>query len=374
MKANKLCILAPVHDWDDVRVFKKQARSAAEFGYDVTLIAQSDSEKMIDGIKVIPAPFSRYRRFVRLFMGWRIFLIAFKLNADIYHLHNPDTIPVAWLLKLFSRKVIYDTHEDFTKRLLQRKWLPSPSRRFLAFIVGWLEFITSRVVDFTIVTQENVMKRLGKNAVMILNLPRVSNDVQYEAKRYAERIEVTVSEFRLIYIGALSESRGLFEMVSSLSYINEHINCRLWLIGPADSADLEKAKRINGWEYVDYHEKMKQEKAFGFVLQSDVGLIYIRDVGDHSKSDPNKVYEYMAFSKPFIASDFEKWRMKYACLKAGSFVKPGSAELLAKAVLKMAAVDKKERELMGDRGYTFVLNNNWDGESKKLMDLYGKLS
>ncbi|MDX1405860.1 MAG: hypothetical protein R3192_15045, partial [Woeseiaceae bacterium] len=94
MKKEKVCVVAPVHVWDDVRVFQKEATTLARAGYRVTLIAKAQSRFIHNGIEVIPSISSSEFRLVRFLLLPLVAIQALLQNANIYHLHNPDTIPI----------------------------------------------------------------------------------------------------------------------------------------------------------------------------------------------------------------------------------------------------------------------------------------
>ena len=127
-----VCIVAPVHIWDDVRVYQKQAVSLVENGYKVVLLARVGKSRVAKGVcitRVWSWYSSRFLRFVSLPL---VFLQAMRSKADIYHLHNPDTLPIAFMLRVCGKKVIYDVHEDFGLRVLMRDWIPKLLRNTVA--------------------------------------------------------------------------------------------------------------------------------------------------------------------------------------------------------------------------------------------------
>ncbi|MFD2189708.1 glycosyltransferase [Pistricoccus aurantiacus] len=365
-----IIIIAPVHAWDDVRVFKKQAVSLAKSGFDVKLIARIEKKDFIDGVEVIPPAGSSKNRFLRFLSIPLISFQALFLKGKVYHLHNPDTIPIAFFLRFFGNKIIYDTHEDFTQRILSRYWLPKILRGFIAWAVGKAEVLTARVAQASIATQQEVAERLGNKCLIIKNLPRVDDELIEQVSKLTNQINGKGCSLRVVYIGGVSPARGLYEMVDALPKVNEEINCRLWLIGRAQQEFLESASKRKGWDYVDYFSKMAQEKAFAYVKKSDIGLIYINDVGGHAMIDPNKIYEYMTFSRPFVASNFKKWREDFEGINAGVFIEPGSSDKLSESLLKLARLDKKELEKMGNNGKKFVDQNNWEKEYQRLLKIY----
>lgn len=370
----KVTILAPVHPWDDVRIFHKQALSLSESGFEVSVIAKSEKARDYSNIKIIPANSSYVTRAHRFLSIPRIALQALDHKADIYHLHNPDTIPIAILLKLLGKKVIYDTHEDFSQRILAREWIPLKYRKVIAKAVSSLEILTARLCDGSIATQQDVVERLGDKCLLLGNSPRVNDSLIAGVKNIAEQMpRQDFDLFRLIYIGGIAESRGVFEMIDSLETINQKVNCRLWLIGPISDELLSRIQNLPGWKFVDFIHRIPQEEAFAYLYLSDVGLIYLKDIADHRKSDANKIYEYMTFGKPFIASNFPLWVNKLGSIDAGVFIEPDSSYKLAEAVTKLYDMPKADRKAMGKRGIAYTKDNSWEKDFNKLLKMYKRI-
>jgi hypothetical protein len=129
---NKVCILTSVHPPFDVRIFHKEAKSLVKAGYDVTLIAQHDKEEIVDGVKIInlQKPRNRIERMTKTI--WSAYRKAVQVDADIYHFHDPELIPVGLLLKKIGKSVIYDVHEEYFESIKLKEWLPSLLRYFIA--------------------------------------------------------------------------------------------------------------------------------------------------------------------------------------------------------------------------------------------------
>ena len=364
----KITIVAPIHIYSDVRVFQKEAKTLAASGYQVTLIAKSDGPRWEDGVKIVPAPIASNR--VMRFLTWfGVLRLALAQRADVYHLHNPDTIPVAFALKFCRKRVIYDTHENFAQFILIKHWIPRVLRPVLALVVSWLEAAVSRVVDRSIATEAGVVQRLGPNAVLIENPPvtqgRLIDDAHAAAKKLTRG-----PEFRVIYVGTISRARGLDAMIDALEQVNQKRLCRLWLIGGGADLEIEEARQRPGWAWVDYLGVLPQSKAFGYMLKSDVGLVTFLNIGGHAYLNPNKLFEYMLFGIPFVASDFQAWRRLVDEVGAGVFVDPAAIGDIAQQINWMAE-HPDERSQMAARGSSFVLTTyNWVIESKKLLSVY----
>ena len=368
----KVCVVAPVHVWDDARVFHKESCTLADAGNQVTLIARIESPRTINAIEILPPAGSSGNRFTRFLSLPLVGVQALRKNADIYHLHNPDTLPLAVLLRLLGKTVIYDTHEDFTRRILIRSWIPGRLRRPLAFLVRKAEALVSALVSASIATQQDVADRLNGTVLLLGNPPRVNDALMEAVQRHANEVADQDGHLRAVYIGRVNRPRGLDEMVDAMEIANRTTPVRLWLIGPADIDDLDRARSRTGWQHVDYIPKIQQELALAHVDRADVGLVVLRDVGGHAEIDPNKLYEYMMLGKPFIASAFESWMNRLSGIDAGWFVRPGSADEIAAALVDVAD-DRELAAKKGAAGRTFSETYNWETESRKLLDLYSAL-
>jgi glycosyltransferase involved in cell wall biosynthesis len=368
----RVCIVAPVHAWDDVRVFQKQAITLAAAGYEVILLAQAPGRRISEGVEICNVLAPRVPRLLRFACLPAVLVQALGRRADIYHLHNPDTLPLCFALKLLGRRVIYDTHEDFSRRARIRTWIPRPLRRLAAVIVTAGERLAGRIADATIASQAGIARRLGARAIVLGNPPRTDPELLARVRAKAAAVAPADSHaLHAVYVGLVNESRGLFEMVRAIEILNRKHAAHLLIVGPATPADLAKARSLAGWRHVEYRERVPYEDALACAAGADVGLAVVHDIADHAESDPNKLYEYMALGKPFIASSFPEWRGRLDGIDAGWLVPPGDPEAIAGALT--AALDLSARRRKGQAGEEFARRNNWERESAKLVELYRRV-
>ncbi len=363
----KICILAPVHIYSDVRVFKKEAMTLSEF-YDVVLYARIEKEETFGAIRVKPVVYKN--RIERLCITpFQLLKCALLEKADVYHLHNPETIPVGIFLKLFRKIVVYDTHENFKKLILRKKWLPAPLRKMIAELVHGAEIIAHRVFDTMIVTQEEQVKTSFPNALLIEN-PPIIDKKNCNASVICEKN----TYLRLIYVGEITHDRGIDLMYDLVEHLN--VVCqtptRLWLIGAGENWKKEvEGHRAEQW--VDCLGYITQERAFDYLKQSDFGLILFRPVGDNMDINPNKLFEYMSFGVPFVASAFPLWMQRIESIESGIFTEPENMSEMSSKILELYK-DSLKYKLVALAGYTYVKHNyNWSQESVKLNDNYATL-
>ena len=144
---------------------------------------------------------------------------AKKLKADYYHIHDPELLPVAWLLKNKKNVVIYDIHEDYVTSILQKDYLSKPVKKIVASIYKILEdLLTSRL---ELVLAEKYYKDHYPNGKCILNYPILNKRVMENKKN--DRAQ---DKNQVIYTGNVTEDRGAL-IHSRLPLLDEQLYVNL---------------------------------------------------------------------------------------------------------------------------------------------------
>jgi glycosyltransferase involved in cell wall biosynthesis len=104
--------------------------------------------------------------------------------------------------------------------------------------------------------------------------------------------------------------------------------------------------------------------------KSKVGVVTFLPFGNHTNSQPNKLFEYMAQGIPIVASNFEMWKAIIEDFHCGICIDPYNPEEIAEAIQTILQ-NSKASEMMGINGRNAVLGQfNWDTEEKKLYSVY----
>jgi len=367
----KVVHITTVHPSADIRIFNKECKTLARASYEVTLIAQHIDNEIVDGVNILALPKPRNRLNRILGLTWQAFRLALTEQADIYHFHDPELLMVGLLLKLFSNgKVIYDVHEDVPQQILTKYWIPLHLRTPIAMIFNVVEKTAVQYLDCVVVATESIAEKFTRyNPIVIHNYPKMKMMATLQAQPTQEE-----KENILVYIGVISEIRGVFEMVHAFDCWDSNMNAHLDLIGKFETNNLkETLKMLPGYEHVRFLGWLSWHDAWQRAQKGIGGLVLFHPAPNHVRSLPNKLFEYMAASLPIIASNFPSWKEIVEGNHCGLTVDPLNPKDISEAI-KYLIQHPGEARLMGERGRKAVVERyNWEKEGEKLLSLYGEL-
>jgi len=366
----KVCILTTVHPPFDGRIFSREARTIAKMGLDVSLVASHDKAEMVDGIRIVPLPTHR-SRLSRIAGGMQVLRLALKEKADIYHFHDPELIPIGFLLKIFSKsKIVYDVHEDHPKTILTKYYLPKTFRRILAFFFNIIEKSACYSFDYIIFATEGIEKnfpQFAHKSSVVHNLPRKS----YIGVRNAESEKaLSKKTHTIICTGGFDVQYGIREAVESLGLIRKR-NVRLLLIGKyQDSKFADALRRLPEYHMVEFMEWIPQKELFEHLFGAEIGLVLYHPLPYMVEALPTKIFEYMAAGIPILASNFPLWQSIVEGNGCGVTVDPTDPKKIAEKITYLIE-HSALRKQMGENGRrAFIDRYNWDLEKQKMVHIF----
>jgi glycosyltransferase involved in cell wall biosynthesis len=368
----KICVLTSVHSAFDVRIFHKEAKTLHKAGYDVTLIAQNDKEEVFDGIRIVPLPKprNRFERMTRT--AWNAYWKALKIDADIYHLHDPELLPFARILALRGKRVIYDMHENVPKQIKNKGWINPFLRKYVAKLFSLAERIF--LIDIHVIFAETSYHKdylWIKKYTTILNMP-LTNQL-FSLKNDAQKTkDVSVG-----YIGAVSAERGSLVTIEALNILKRRgIEIQFECVGPIDKSHEEKLLKLcekYNLHKITFHGHMFAYEGWHIIAQCDIGLAILQPIPNYIESYPTKLFEYMAMGLPVIASNFQLYKEIVEGNNCGICVDPLNPKEVAEAIEYLIDHPEEAKKLGENGRYAVLKKYNWEKEGKKLINLYEEL-
>jgi glycosyltransferase involved in cell wall biosynthesis len=364
----EICHLTSVHDPLDTRIYRKECLSLVRYGYRVCLIAPSATGGDVqDVVQLVSLPPVNSRLARMLFQPWRVLFAAIRSRARAYHFHDPELLVVGMLLKLTGSKVIYDVHESVGADILSKSYLPTWFRRLAALAVSALERVGTRLYDGIISATPFIASSFAPvQSLVVQNFP-INGEL-------AVSEELEVRQDLALYMGSMSDIRGITEMVQAMSLLSSRDSTKLVLVGRFSDQSFENLLRgMPGWARVEYHPWQDRKSLARMMSRCRVGLILLHPAPNHYHAYPNKLFEYMSAGLPVLASDFPLWREIIEGSGCGQVVDPTKPGEIAKRIAWFIGHPLQAEE-MGKKGKAAVANlYNWDREEGKLIAFYQNL-
>lgn len=363
----KICHMTSAHGPEDVRIFHKECVSLAKAGYEVYLVERGGSYEK-NGVHIVGVGqpgggrLSRMTGFAR-----RVYQAALMLDADVYHLHDPELLPYGLKLKKKGKKVVFDSHEYYRVQIKSKPYVPKFISRCMAGCYAVVEDYLLRRIDGIIfpclINGENPFAGKCRHFALINNVPML------EELYHSYDETVPKHERSVIYIGGLTYARGIVHIIKA----SAKAQCTVYLAGayspPSFRSEAEALPEFSNVEYLGILDRPQVLEA---LQKCEIGMATILNVGQYNQSDnlATKVYEYMSLGLPVILSRTPYNEKMIKTYGFGLCADPENVDEIASAV--RCLLDNPETaKQMGENGRRAVKEAfNWSIEEKKLFALY----
>lgn len=360
----KVCHVTSAHLPFDGRIFERECSSLAKY-YNVYLIVPNTRECERNGVNVkgVTIPQSRIKRIIHL---KSIFSKMQEIDADVYHIHEPELIPYALRMKRKRKKIIFDSHEDIPATILRMSYIPSFLRGSLSNFYTFFEKWALRKFDAVVSVTPDIVNRLKKinpHTYMLTNYP--INEVKGDEREW---------ERKVVFAGAVSYNWNFNSILKAI----ENLDVSLELIGPSNEDYLDSLKSQPGWGKVHYYGQIKHQDVLSILKKCTVGLAL------ESYDNPNaggkkgsigvtKIFEYMKEGIPVIATDLENWVPIVEGTESGYCINPKDIQSLREKI-EYLLNNRGEAKRLGDNGRKAVKEKYcWQTQEKTLFEMYEKV-
>lgn len=364
----KVAHLTSAHPRFDIRIYKKECCSLSVVYDTYLIVADGLGNEVKNNIHIIDVGKSNSRNDRLLNASKKILVSALDIDADIYHLHDPELLSIALKLKKSGKKVIFDAHEDLPKQILAKPYLNKFSARVLSLFAKYYEKFICAKLDFIVTATPAIrdkFSKFSKNVIDINNYPLVGELTPLD--KDWNNIENEVA-----YVGGISKIRGIEQVVNSLNLLNTPT--KLNLVGSfGEKSTYENVQKSVGWARVNELGQLDRYQVKEILQSSVAGLVTFLPVPNHIDAQPNKMFEYMSAGIPVIGSNYPLWKSIIEGNNCGICVDPENPQQIANAIDKLIS-NKVLAEQMGRNGIKAVNEKyNWSIEEAKLFQLYKEL-
>jgi len=361
--------LSSAHSVFDPRIFHKECRSLAMAGYGVTVIGRRpETATSWDGIKVriVPEPRNRGERMTRTV--WSLYRAALRENAEIYHFHDPELMPVGALLRMRGKRVIYDVHEDFAFDILHKEWIPGLLRWPVSIAYRACQMALTSSFDRVIAATPAIARNFPPAKTRcVRNFPWSHEFGCSGSLPHEQRDPIAV------YVGTLADARGMREMRQAVELVAKEIPIKLVMAGWVNPGARAEFLRDSESELFEFKGRLDRAGVAQLLGRARVGMLLFHPLPNHVNAMPHKLFEYLAAGLPVIVSDFPCWRELIGREGCALFVDPLSPASIAEALLWLLRHPAQAAQ-MGQNGRRAVAENyNWERESERLLTTYAEL-
>lgn len=333
------------------------------------VVADGKGDELIEQVHIhdVGRPTGRMQRFTKA-PNW-VLRKALEVDADVYHLHDPELMQIALKLKKRKKKVVFDAHEDLPRQLLSKPYLSKPVARIVSWVMKHYEHYVCKRID-AVVTATSVIAQkflqFQPRTVVVNNYP-MTDELFVDDSSAQERSN------SICYVGGVSLIRGITEMVAALDLLDEEVV--LEIAGDfSEQPTRDRVVALPGFRRVRELGFLSREEVRSLFSRSRAGIVTFLPVPNHVDAQPNKMFEYMSAGLPVIASDFPLWREIIEGNNCGICVQVDDPKSIAHAIEQLTDQPEWAAKLGANGRKAVVEKYNWGREEKVLLNLYNDLA
>ena len=347
----------------DQRVYK-EVLTLKKAGHEIEIITphKSTKTKEIEGIKV----HCLTTRGVPMSTAYRLIKKALEKNYDLYYCHELDPLVYSFFLKWITKKpIIWDCHEYLVP---MKKELQGNLAAFFTDIA--IKIAAPRVNH--IVTVDNLLGRQLaslNNTTVIPNYPTLT-DFPITERKLDKKIP------NLLYVGGLTEERGVKIMLKALKIVKSEMEIKLTLVGGFYDKNLEQWAKDYDKEnelQVEWIGWVNYKNLAPIFSKANVGLCLLQNQARYDRAIATKIFEYLLMGIPVLTSKgylVEKLIQKGQC---GKVVDATNSSEVAKGIINL--LKNSDLEKKGEQGFKFSRERFvWEKREANLLKIIDKLT
>jgi glycosyltransferase involved in cell wall biosynthesis len=348
----------------DMRVIKVSSYLSNK-GYSIQVVGRNTSKFELK----VPFETKRFNLFFkRSFLFYLEYNLRFLIHglfrkADIIVSNDLDTLFACTVLsKIKQVPLIYDSHEYFTESVglqgrnrVRNVWLWI-ERKCMPFISQ--AYTVSEPIAEAYKSKYGIDFKLVRNFPSIQNFPVPSSDVFFPTKKV------------ILYQGVFNPNRGLEETIQAMSFLNDSFIFVLAGYGELEQGLKTFVQQLGLENRVVFTGKLPYAAMIQYTYQAFVGIALEAPVGKSFEySLPNKVFDYIHKSLPFISLGTPEVRKIIEKDDVGIIIKDNQPQTIAASISRLAAEPDRYEQIKHNQQlvkHKFI----WENETKVLDEIF----
>jgi glycosyltransferase involved in cell wall biosynthesis/UDP-N-acetylglucosamine transferase subunit ALG13 len=390
----RVCVIRLSTYFGDMSV-QREVATLHEAGYETHVICMDEIPKnrkkepnyqrelIVDGIHVYRMPTRRKKeglsRYAYDYLSF-FFLAGLKVTKlhrqhpfDVIQVNTmPDFLVFATLVpKLLGAKIVVVMQEPVPELWQTMRFTPAPRP------IKWIEQAALAYVDRTFtVTQQLKDAYVSRGAnpdkiSVILNVPAMS----FLLEHAVDTPPVEPNHFTLVCHGAIEERYGHDTMLEAVALVKSKIpEIRLRIMGMGSYEDefVTQISRLGLENHVDFLGWVTLAQMVQEIQAADVGIVAQKSSPYSNLVQTNKMYEYIAFNKPVLATRLKAVEA-YFSSDALQFFEPNNPESLAEQILYLYRNPARRQTLVENARRLYELYK-WDKQKLTYLSVYQELA
>lgn len=316
---------------------------------------------------------------------WSIHIKRFVANNKIEVLHVHDL----WMLNSafkanenYNLPIVSDLHENFVHALNHYRFANTFPGNILISKKRWekSEIEWTKKADHIITVIEEAVERYKALGIAEDKISVVANYVNLKSFLASPIDKNIVDKFKdnftVTYVGGFDVHRGLESTLKSIPKIIDEIdNFKFVLVGTGSNFDslVRLSQELNVEDYISFEGWQPHEKLSSYIKASDVCLIPHLKTVHTDNTIPHKLFQYMIFEKPVVASNCNPLVRIINETGAGVIYQSNDENSLADKIIELYG-NFDLRSEMGKKGKQAVLDKyNWEKAAMNLIGVYEKI-
>jgi glycosyltransferase involved in cell wall biosynthesis len=328
-----------MHPSSDTRIFRNECISMVKAGYEVILCAPHTKNEIVDGVRIVPV--FKPRTFLeRIFTApKRAVEIASKMDADIYHFHDPELLfAMAALAKKPGINVVWDAHENYADTIYSFNSLKIRIVSFIgAYFFGRFELYFAKKRFKGVVTVTDIMAKKYRDKGILTATAGNFSDISNIPGAAADRPK---SPLVFISSGMQFKERSVVEIAQAFNLLQNETPAILRYAGKFKTEELKQ--EIIGQVRTEMQDKLElsgpytwEELVQEHIPKAHIGFVLF-DTSDPNNCNglPNRFFECWSNGLPVITTAGTQVARIVAEEKGGIVIPNNAPHSIAEAMNK----------------------------------------